>query len=301
SFLPATTHSPCLSRSLTPPASQFYLRPLHAALPIHPRLHRVLRPRQLLRRRRRLRAAGGDHRGPGRGPRGTPRQPAHLRLGVLPRHHHPRHRRRTMTSTWTLPGLQLSDHTLAVPLDHADPHGAQIDLFARVVTADGGEHRPYRVFLQGGPGSEAPRPVDASSPGWLARALREHRVVMLDQRGTGRSTPVGPDTALPEGAIPGAATLREATASQQAQYLTHFRADAIVADAELMRAHLGAASWSLLGQSFGGFTTLRYLSAAAGSVDTALFTGGLPAVGPGMDDVYATTWQGMIGRSERYW
>ena len=206
-----------------------------------------------------------------------------------------------MTSTWTLPGLQLSDHTLAVPLDHADPHGAQIDLFARVVTADGGEHRPYLVFLQGGPGSEAPRPVDASSPGWLARALREHRVVMLDQRGTGRSTPVGPDTALPEGAIPGAATLREATASQQAQYLTHFRADAIVADAELMREHLGAASWSLLGQSFGGFTTLRYLSAAAGSVDTALFTGGLPAVGPGMDDVYATTWQGMIGRSERYW
>ena len=206
-----------------------------------------------------------------------------------------------MTSTWTLPGLQLSDHTLAVPLDHADPHGAQIDLFARVVTADGGEHHPYLVFLQGGPGSEAPRPVDASSPGWLARALREHRVVMLDQRGTGRSTPVGPDTALPEGAIPGAATLREATASQQAQYLTHFRADAIVADAELMREHLGAASWSLLGQSFGGFTTLRYLSAAAGSVDTALFTGGLPAVGPGMDDVYATTWQGMIGRSERYW
>src|SRR5699024_10329156 len=104
-----------------------------------------------------------------------------------------------------------------------------------------------------------------------------------------------------EGAIPGAATLREATASQRAQYLTHFRADAIVADAELMREHLGAASWSPLGQSFGGFTTLRYLSAAAGSVDTALFTGGLPAVGPGMDDVYATTWQGMIGRSERYW
>src|SRR5699024_9000665 len=183
---------------------------------------------------------------------------------------------------------------------HADPHGAQIDLFARVVTADGGEHRPYLVFLQGGPGSEAPRPVDASSSGWLARALREHRVVMLDQRGTGRSTPVGPDTALPEGAIPGAATLREATASQQAQYLTHFRADAIVADAELMREHLGAASWSLLGQSFGGFTTLRYLSAAAGSVDTELFTGGLPTVGPGLDDVYATPRQGMTGRSEPY-
>src|SRR5699024_3972232 len=272
--------------------------PLHRR---HPRLHRVLRPHQLLRRRRRLRATGGDHRGPRRGPRGPPRHSAHLRLGVLPRYHHPRDRRRMMTSTWALPGLRLSDHTLAVPLDHADPRGAQIDLFARVITAEGGEHRPYLVFLQGGPGSEPPRPVDASSPGCLARALRQHRVVMLDQRGTGRSTPVGPDTALPEGAIPGAATLREATAAQQAEYLTHFRADAIVADAELLREHLGVASWLLLGQSFGGFTTLRYLSAAAGSVDTALFTGGLPTVGPGMDEVYATTWQGMIGRSERHW
>lgn len=204
-----------------------------------------------------------------------------------------------MTTTWTLPGLQLSDHTLPVPLDHANPAGPGIEVFARVIAAEGGEDRPFLVFLQGGPGSEAPRPLDAASPGWLARALRDHRVVMLDQRGTGRSTPVGPDTALPEGV--GAATLREATAAQQADYLTHFRADAIVADAELMREHLGAETWSLLGQSFGGFTALRYLSAAAGSVETALFTGGLPTVGPGMDDVYRTTWEGMIGRSERHW
>ena len=202
-------------------------------------------------------------------------------------------------TTWTLPGLQLRDITLPVPLDHADPTGARIEVFARVVTADGGEDRPYLVFLQGGPGSESPRPLEASSPGWLSRALREHRVVMLDQRGTGRSTPVGPDTALPEGA--GAPTLREATAQQQARYLTHFRADAIVADAELLREHLGVESWALLGQSFGGFTTLRYLSTAASSVSTALFTGGLPTVGPGMDEVYTTTWHGMIERSERFW
>jgi pimeloyl-ACP methyl ester carboxylesterase len=206
-----------------------------------------------------------------------------------------------MATTWTLPGLQLRDLSLEVPLDHEQPTGAQLELFARVVTADGGEDRPYLVYLQGGPGSEAPRPLEPGAPGWLARALREHRVVMLDQRGTGRSTPVGPDTPLPEGAIPGAATLRAATPSQQARYLTHFRADAIVRDAELLREHLEAPTWSLLGQSFGGFTTLRYLSAAADGVATALFTGGLPTVGPGMDAVYATTWQGMIGRSERYW
>ena len=202
---------------------------------------------------------------------------------------------------WTLPGLQLSDLVLPVPLDHAEPAGARIELFARLVARPGGEDLPLLVFLQGGPGSEAPRPLDPATPPWLPRALRDHRVLLLDQRGTGRSTPVGPDVPLPEGAIPGARTLREATGEQQARYLTHFRADSIVADAELLREALGLERWSLLGQSFGGFTTLRYLSAAASSVEKALFTGGLPTVGPGMDQVYATTWEGMIERSERHW
>ena len=207
----------------------------------------------------------------------------------------------TSSMSWTLPGLQLRDLTFDAPLDHADPTAARIEVFARIVTAPGGKDRPYLVYLQGGPGSEASRPLDPATPPWLPRALREHRVLLLDQRGTGRSTPVGPDVPLPEGAIPGARTLREATPAQQARHLTRFRADAIVADAELLREALGLERWSLLGQSFGGFTTLRYLSAAASGVEKALFTGGLPTVGPGMDQVYATTWEGMIERSERYW
>lgn len=204
-------------------------------------------------------------------------------------------------TTWSLPGLHLTDVTLPVPLDHADPDSPRIELFARIVTAPGGEDLPYLVFLQGGPGSEAPRPLDASTPGWLPRALREFRVVMLDQRGTGRSTPVGLDAPLPEGVADGAATLREASPQEQAEYLTHFRADAIARDAELLREHLGAERWSLLGQSFGGFTALRYLSAHASSVETALFTGGLPSVGPDMEAAYRLTWEGMAVRSERYW
>ncbi|WP_010533588.1 alpha/beta fold hydrolase [Brachybacterium squillarum] len=202
---------------------------------------------------------------------------------------------------WTVPGLRLRDVTLPVPLDHDDPTSPRLELFARLVTAEGGEDRPWLVYLQGGPGSEAPRLLDASTPPWLPRALREHRVVLLDQRGTGRSTPVGLNAPLPEGAIDGAATLAEATPAQQAAYLTEFRADAIVRDAELLREHLGAERWSLLGQSFGGFTALRYLSAAASSLDTVLFTGGLPAVATDPATLYATTWEGMAARSERYW
>jgi pimeloyl-ACP methyl ester carboxylesterase len=213
---------------------------------------------------------------------------------------------------WSLPGLQLTDVRVSAPLDHAAPDGPRLQVFARVATAPGGEDRPYLVYLQGGPGSEAPRPAaHPANPPWLTRALQDYQVVMLDQRGTGLSTPVGLDSALPEGAVdvvapPGAdlsapATLREASPTQQAEYLSHFRADAIVEDAELVREALGATTWSLLGQSFGGFTALRYLSAHAESLDAAMFTGGLPRLGPDLDEVYATTWEGMVRRSEAHY
>jgi len=51
-------------------------------------------------------------------------------------------------------------------------------------------------------------------------------------------------------------------------YMTASRADSIVADAELVRETLLISSdaqnsrWSLLGQSFGGFCAVQYLSTA---------------------------------------
>ena len=53
-----------------------------------------------------------------------------------------------------------------------------------------------------------------------------------------------------------------ATLADQAEYLTHIRADSIVRDLELIRTELGVQQWSLLGQSFGGFTSLTHLSLA---------------------------------------
>ena len=38
------------------------------------------------------------------------------------------------STTWTQPGLQITEHTLPVPLDHADPSGPRIELFARQAT-----------------------------------------------------------------------------------------------------------------------------------------------------------------------
>src|SRR3954466_1575862 len=121
------------------------------------------------------------------------------------------------------PGLVLIEHELEVPLDHARPDGETITLFAREVAEPDGRDKPFLVFLQGGPGFEASRPPrHPTGPGWMDRALQDYRVLMLDERGTGRSTPVG--------SLPGM------TPQGQAAYLANFRADAIVRDCELMRA-----------------------------------------------------------------
>jgi hypothetical protein len=56
---------------------------------------------------------------------------------------------------YLVPGFRVTDHTVAVPLDHADPSGPTIDVFAReVVGIDrASDDLPWLVFLQGGPGA----------------------------------------------------------------------------------------------------------------------------------------------------
>ena len=183
--------------------------------------------------------------------------------------------------------MRFAEHEFSVPLDHDAPDGATITVFAREVAAVDGADRPYLVFLQGGPGFEAPRPTRTpSGPGWLGRALEDYRVLMLDQRGTGRSTPVGLLTGL--------------TPAEQADYLRHFRADSIVRDAEHIRRRLGVERWSVLGQSFGGFCATTYLSQAPEGLAEVIITGGLPPVGRPVDDVYAATYRRTLDRNERY-
>jgi pimeloyl-ACP methyl ester carboxylesterase len=140
-----------------------------------------------------------------------------------------------MAVTAHIPGLVLTEREFTAPLRYSEPEGQQITLFAREVAVPEGRDRPFLVFLQGGPGMEAPRPTShPSAPGWLERALQEYRVLMLDQRGTGRSTPI--------------AALEQMTPDEQASYLACFRADPIVDDAELIRNELGLERWSVLGQ-----------------------------------------------------
>lgn len=180
------------------------------------------------------------------------------------------------------PSHATTDHVFTVPLDHSAPDGGEtIEVFAReVVARDRTDERlPWLLYLQGGPGGKAPRPTRAT-PGWLSHALRTHRVLLLDQRGTGRSTP-----------LTARAASRFHTPEDLAGYLAHFRADSIVADAELIRGELcGEERWETLGQSYGGFLTLTYLSQAPEGLRACYVAGGLPGVTATADEVYTRTY-----------
>lgn len=202
---------------------------------------------------------------------------------------------RRVSTLHRLPGVRVTDHVVTVPLVHGDPADPRtIQVLAReVVTATrAGDDLPLLLFLQGGPGGRSPRPLGAE--GWVGTALERFRVVLLDQRGTGRSTPV---TAATMAALAAGRSPAEATAAQ-AEYLAHFRADAIVADAEAVRAQVfGGRTWSTLGQSYGGFLTLAYLSQHPEALEACLVTGGLASLRPDATALYTNTWARTRGKN----
>lgn len=185
-----------------------------------------------------------------------------------------------------VPPVLVRDHRVRVPVDREDPSRyPTIEVFARelVDPARDGEDLPLLLFLQGGPGGMGPRPLGG---GWWSAALRTHRVVLLDQRGTGRSSRVD-----------GRTIARFGSGEEAADYLACFRADAIVEDAEAVRrAVYGGRRWATLGQSYGGFLTLTYLSRHPEALTACYVTGGLPGVAATAEDVYARTFPRQAAR-----
>ena len=204
-------------------------------------------------------------------------QPAAMTLGVLRR----------------FEGMILKDRFFEVPLDYAHPNGTKIQIFGREVVAaasDSNQHLPWAIFFQGGPGFASPRPSTKS--GWLGEMLKSHRALLLDQRGNGLSTKILPQSLS---IFP--------TPQAQADYLTHFRADNIVRDAEAIRLTLlpPDGKWVGLGQSYGGFILLTYLSFHPEGLAKVLITGGVACVKRHIDENYRLTYGRVMEKNRQFY
>ncbi|MBS5559977.1 MAG: alpha/beta fold hydrolase [Bifidobacterium longum] len=163
----------------------------------------------------------------------------------------------TMLSKYHVPGLAIEDHSIDVPLDWTGHEpgrafdGETIKLFYRVVTAPEHVHDdlPLLIFLQGGPGGAGPRLNSPTSDGWIEEAIRHFRVILPDQRGTGRSSRV--DTHAMARIAAAHDDDAAAGARAQADYLKKFLADSIVRDFEHLRlTEFGGRKWVTMGQSY---------------------------------------------------
>lgn len=188
--------------------------------------------------------------------------------------------------------LALIERTLAVPLDWSKPaDGRTITVFFReVCLADKcAADLPLLVYLQGGPGCQSPRPT-SDGPSWLHEAVKRFRVILPDQRGTGRSSRVTGDKMA-----------QFVTPEEGAEYLACFDARAIVADLEAIRNEVyNGVRWSTLGQSYGGFLTLSYLSFANAGLARCYVTGGLAGIDADADTVYQHTYRRVDAKMQRF-
>jgi len=152
--------------------------------------------------------------------------------------------------------------SLDVAEDPAAPNGARIRLHFAVVRAlERGGATPLFV-LAGGPGQSAVAlyTSEAASFAWIHRT---RDIILLDQRGTGASTPL--DCRYPQDFSVGAAALaelRQATRACLAKYgarVRFFTTAAAVDDLDALRRRLGLARIDLYAASYGTRVAMEYL------------------------------------------
>jgi pimeloyl-ACP methyl ester carboxylesterase len=155
------------------------------------------------------------------------------------------------------------------PLDPAQPQGTQIELHLAVLPAVARNKKPDPVFFfAGGPGQSA---IALAGPigQLLTRTQNRRDVVLIDQRGTGRSAPLQcpePSPLLPLSEVTDPAQqvqgLKDCRqALQQLPYgdLRFFSTVLASQDAEAVRQALGSPQVNLVGGSYGTRAALDYL------------------------------------------
>lgn len=206
--------------------------------------------------------------------------------------------RRTITlSECRLPKLAVAAQcgTLDVPENRAAPDGRRITLAVAILPANTLDPKPDPLFiLAGGPGQAA------SSLGPFAALLtgvrKDRDLVLVDQRGTGRSSPLAcaafkpdddVDKALDLDPVPKAKECARELATKgvdAAQYTTA----AWIADLDAVREALGYRTVNLWGGSYGTRAALEYLRRHPDHVRSVVLDGVAPPAMKVSLDVWPT-------------
>jgi pimeloyl-ACP methyl ester carboxylesterase len=154
------------------------------------------------------------------------------------------------------------------PLDPAQPQGVQIDLHYAVLPALARNKKPDPVFFfAGGPGQSAIE-IAAQVGAMLGRFTNRRDIVLIDQRGVGQSAPLVCDADDPARPLAEQFDMKRVR-EQQAQCfdklktlpygdLRFFTTTIAMADADAVRAALGAEQINAIGGSYGTRAVLEY-------------------------------------------
>ena len=154
------------------------------------------------------------------------------------------------------------------PLNPGQPGGMAIDVHFAVLPALARNRKPDPVFfIAGGPGQSA-IDVAAQAQALLARFSNRRDIVLVDQRGTGRSAPLvcddDPGRPLADSADPARRDALLAACRTRLQQLPHgdlaqYTTTIAMHDLDAVRRALGAGRINLVGVSYGTRAALEYL------------------------------------------
>ena len=181
-----------------------------------------------------------------------------------------------------LPAAYARCETVAVPLDPAEPDGPTVDLFVARIAALSAEPRPDPlVLIAGGPGQST---VDMylQLRGAFEQARRDRDLILVDQRGTGRSA-AGFDCSVPDdlsldttGAVVLERVVDECLAGLKSNP-RFYTTSVAVQDLDRVRAALGIEQWNLYGVSYGTRVAQHYLRRFPDRVRSVVLDGVVPA------------------------
>jgi pimeloyl-ACP methyl ester carboxylesterase len=170
-------------------------------------------------------------------------------------------------------GIAARCGTFVVPENRTKPNGHTIGLHVVVLPAFSKPARPDAVtYLVGGPGGAATDDAAVRSQ-QLTVLNTNHDILLVDQRGTGRSTRHHPD---------------------ETKYGTRMAMD----DVDAVRAALGYRQLDVIGSSYGATAAQVYLKLHPSSVRTLILAGGT-AIDVPFFDRYAVNAQGALDQLAR--